>query len=309
VELFYIGNIVKAKTNNSKNKVKTAVGRVRHGVKMAVVPHKKNEYRPHLVRFYGLVILVLAVLSIQLGYNGIRTGDVLGVEAKITVTELLNQTNDARQDAGMKPLNLNEKLSKAAFLKANDMLAKQYWAHTSPDGTRPWKWFADVGYNYDEAGENLAKGFSTTDGVITAWLDSPEHRANIENNRYEDVGFAVVDGRLMGSPTTLVVALYAQPADKNVAGVNSVAEASQTGQTNLLTQFAVALQSITPALAFGLALITIGVVISSYAHAYRHKLSKSLRQTWYRHHHGLLKALGLAAFAMTLIFFYGGGQI
>jgi hypothetical protein len=300
---------VKAKTNNSKKQVKSVVGHVKHGVKMAVVPHKKNGYRPHFVRIYGLGILVLAVLGMQLGYNGMKTGDVLGVESNITVTKLFNQTNDARRDAGLKPLNLNEKLNRAAFLKANDMLTDQYWSHTSPSGVEPWKWFADVGYNYDEAGENLAKGFSTAEAVNTAWLDSPEHKANIVNSRYEDVGFSVVSGQLMGKPTTLVVALYAEPADKSVAGEMSGSGASEIKQTDLLTRFAVALRSITPAMAVGLALITIGVVVSTFAHAYRHKLAKSFRQTWYRHHHGLLKALGLTAFAVTLIFFYSGGQI
>lgn len=283
--------------------------RVKHGVKMAVVPHRKNGYRPHLVRVYGLFVMVLVIFGLQLGYNGIKTGDVLGVEANITITTLFNQTNVARQEVGEKPLKLNDKLNKAAFLKARDMLSKQYWSHTAPDGAAPWKWFTDAGYNYNEAGENLAKGFSTTSAIITAWLNSPEHKANVIKSNYQDVGFAVVSGKLAGKTTSLVVALYAEPAEKNSEEAGSIAGASQTAQANILTQFMIAVQSITPAVAIGLTLITMGIVVSTLAHTYRHRLAKSIKQTWYRHHHGLLKALGLAGLAIVTIFLYGGGQI
>jgi len=300
---------VKAKTNNSKTKVKSAVKHVQHAVKLAVVPHKKNGYRPHLIRFYGLLTLIIVVVGLQLGYNGAKTGDVLGLESNISITSLLNQTNVSRQEIGLKPLILNEKLNQAAYLKAQDMFFNQYWAHNSPAGIEPWKWFGDVGYNYNEAGENLAKNFTSTNAVMTAWLNSPEHKANIIKSSYEDMGFAVVSGELNKKPTSLVVALYGMPAEKAVDGAStSFSEASSTGQANILTQFAVAAQSITPAVIWGLVLIVIAMAVSSFAHVYRYKLSKSLRKSWYRHH-GLIKTIGLASLGIAVIFLYGGGQI
>lgn len=307
-QLFYSDSIVKTKTKSSKKQI-TAAGRVKRGMKLAIVPHENNGYRPHLIRFYGLVIMILAVFSLQLGYNGLKTGDVLGTEANITVTGLFNQTNVAREQNGVKPLNLNEKLNHAAFLKAKDMLSRQYWSHTSPDGVEPWKWFADAGYNYNEAGENLAKGFSTTSAIITAWLNSPEHKANIIKSNYRDVGFAVVSGKLSDRSTTIVVALYAEPAEKDIEGASVVSEALQDNNTNILAQFAIALQSITPAVTVGLVIISFSAIVSTMAHAYRHRLKKSIKQSWYRHHHGLLKTLGLIGLAVVMIFLYGGGQI
>lgn len=308
--MFYISNIVKAKTKTAKKQINKTAKHVKRGVKLAVVPHKKNGYRPHLVRVYGLLAMIIVVFSMQLGYNGAKTGNVLGTESNITATSLYNQTNIARQEAGLKSLSLSDELNKAAFMKAQDMFSKQYWAHNAPDGTQPWKWFADVGYNYDEAGENLAKGFSSTNAVMTAWLNSPEHKANITKNTYKDVGFAVVSGKLSGGFTTIVVALYATPADKRVSNVlSSVSEASPNNQASILTQFAIALQSVTPAVMAGLTLITISILVSGFAHTYRHKLSKSLKQSWYRHHHGLIKSLGLASLALIIILLYGGGQI
>ena len=136
---------------------------------MAIVPHHKNGYRPHLIRGYGLVALAFAVIGVQLGYNGATTGNVLGLQSDITINTLFDQTNQARVSAGVAPLLLNDHLNQAAYMKAQDMFAKQYWDHIAPDGTQPWKWFGDAGYNYDEAGENLAKGFTATDAVVTAW--------------------------------------------------------------------------------------------------------------------------------------------
>ena len=47
-------------------------------------------------------------------------------------------------------------LSAADDEKADDMAAKSYFAHTSPEGIDPWHWFAQVGYKFTYAGENLA---------------------------------------------------------------------------------------------------------------------------------------------------------
>lgn len=300
---------MKAKTNKSKKQIKSVVKSVKHDAKLIVVPHKKNGYRPHLIRFSGLVAILIAVIGMQLGYNSAKTGNVLGVESNITITSLFNQTNAYRQEIGVGKLKLNDKLDKAAYLKAQDMFAKQYWSHVSPDGTQPWKWFSDAGYNYNEAGENLAKNFTSTNGVMTAWLNSPEHKANILKSEYQDVGFAIVSGEIDKKPISLVVALYGMPAESAVAGAEtSFSQASQTSQTNILTQFAIATQSITPAVMGGLTIIALSIVVAAFAHAYRRKLPKSLRQSWYRHH-GLFKVAGLASLGLVIIFMYGGGQI
>ena len=281
---------------------------------MAIVPHHKNGYRPHLIRGYGLVALAFAVIGVQLGYNGATTGNVLGLQSDITINTLFDQTNQARVSAGVAPLLLNDHLNQAAYMKAQDMFAKQYWDHIAPDGTQPWKWFGDAGYNYDEAGENLAKGFTATDAVVTAWLNSPEHKANLLRDSYQDVGFAVVSGDLNNEPTVLVVALYGKPA---TVAVETVAQpvmppvadvATSNGKINVLTQFAVALQSITPAAIAGLVLILIAIIVALLAHAYRRRLPKPIRLSW-RRHHGLYKVMVLISFSLVVVLMYGGGQI
>jgi len=276
---------------------------------MAIIPHKKNGYRPHLVRGYGLVAIAFVVIGLQFGYNGAKTGNVLGRESNITIESLLAQTNKERSDAGQLPLNLDNKLIKAAYLKAQDMFDRQYWAHNAPDGTEPWKWFGDVGYNYDMAGENLAKNFTSSNAVMTAWMNSPEHKANVLKGDYQDVGFAIVSGELDGQPASIVVALYGLSAQSAVANIQkSVVSAVTTERANILTQFAISIQSATPAVMGGLALLMLGMFVSVSAHAHRRKLPKVLRESWYRHH-GLYKAIGLMSFSLVVIFLYGGGQI
>jgi len=297
------------KIKNKKKLVKSLFKSIGYVFKMMFIPHRNNDYRPHIIRRYGLIVAIFIIAGLQFGYNSAKTGDILGRQSDITINSLLAQTNQSRAQIGEISLKLNDKLNEAAYLKAQDMFADQYWAHDAPDGTEPWKWLGDVGYNYNEAGENLAKNFTSTSAVMTAWLDSPEHKANVLKDGYQDVGFAVVSGELDGEPTSLVVALYGSPAKSAVAGVQkSFTGAVTTGQVNILTQFAIAFQSITPAVIVGLALIALSVFVAVLAHAHRRKLPKALRQSWYRHH-GLYKAIGLASLSLVVIFLYSGGQI
>jgi len=292
-----------------KKQKKSFLQLTKHHVRMAIVPHKKNDYRPHLIRRYGLVAIVFVVAGLQFGYNAATTGSVLGRESTVTIGSLLDETNKARSNDGEPALGLNKQLSQAAYLKAQDMFAKQYWAHNAPDGTQPWKWFGDVKYNYAEAGENLAKNFSTSGTVVSAWLASPAHRANVLKSDYKDVGFAVVDGVLNNKQTSLVVAMYGQPAESAVAGAETKFSQPPVAMAiSPIAQFGLALQSIGPAALGGLVLIALAAGVALAAHAYRRKLPKTLRQSWYRHH-GLYKAAGMMSLGVMVIFLSGGGQI
>jgi len=127
---------------------------------------------------------------------------------------LLADTNLQRRSSGEADLHLNGQLTAAAEAKAEDMAAKDYWAHVSPSGEQPWDFISQSGYSYRGAGENLAYGFSSLDDVITGWMNSASHRANMLNSAFYDVGFAVlaVDNFRNSGPATLVVAEYGIPA-------------------------------------------------------------------------------------------------
>ena len=295
-----------------KSKKRTPLNhRVKHHVKMAIVPHKGNQFRPHMVRWYGLTVLLVLVTFSLFNSNLSASGSILGVKAPITPVELLNDTNHQRYQYNRPGLTYNNALSKAAFLKAQSMFDQQYWAHIAPDGTTPWHWFAKVNYNYAYAGENLAKNFASADAAIAAWMASPEHRSNILSQNYTDVGFAVVDGRLNGRVTTLIVALYGEPADApQVAGAAAIGQttAPVLGGISPMAQFGVALQSMNSAVLSSFMLLVFVAFVALASYAYRRRLPKSIRQSW-RYHQSLYKAASLTVVAVALVTLYSGGQI
>lgn len=320
--LLYCNYTVKTKQKQVKKPIQarsktarpvTVRAKVSRHAKRVFVPHKENGYRPHLIRAHGLIaVLIIAVLA-QVVYSVTTVGNlqVLGRTSNIETVELLADTNKEREAQGLGDLIINDQLSQAAFLKAQDMLANNYWAHTSPSGVAPWKWFGDVGYNYSTAGENLAKNYPTATATVQAWMNSPTHRENILNDSYVDVGFAVVDGTIDGRATTLVVAMYGAPvtfsAVQGEALPVSFAAPAQQG-SNPLEFFGSALQSLSPVTIMILALLAVVAIVGVVAHHYRNKLPKAWKKSW-RVHHGMYTFVGTLVLGVLIIVASGGGQV
>lgn len=186
--------------------------RIGDGILDLTVPHHRNNHRPYLIRSSGLLFFLAVILLSQTVANiSAGNGRVLGFATEISVSEIINLTNQERANDGLNQLKENNNLDRAARLKASDMFSKDYWAHYAPDGTSPWYFFSLVGYKYSTAGENLARDFATSGGVVSAWMASEGHRANILNSSYTEIGVAVVNGNLEGEDTTLVVQLFGRP--------------------------------------------------------------------------------------------------
>ncbi len=176
----------------------------------AFIPHPGKKKRAGLLSPKALFLYTLFLVLVLFAFKFIPSvaPGVLGYASDIHVENLLEYTNERRAESGLKPLKLNNDLSKAAYAKAEDMFEKDYWAHVAPDGTQPWDFILGAGYDYTHAGENLAKNFNGSKEVVEAWYRSDSHRANLLNENYEDIGFAVVDGVLDGYETTLVVQTF-----------------------------------------------------------------------------------------------------
>ena len=174
------------------------------------LPHHNNNHKAHAIKSYSLIGLSLLFVLLQgvMNFVLINKPDVLGYSANISPERIIELTNNERSKLGLGTLKENGLLSEAARQKAGDMYAFNYWAHNSPSGRTPWTFFSDVGYKYQYAGENLARDFKDSDSVIVAWMNSPSHRENIVNGKYQEIGIAVVDGKLQGTETTLVVQLF-----------------------------------------------------------------------------------------------------
>ncbi len=128
--------------------------------------------------------------------------------SEITPQNLIKLTNQERIKNNLKPLKINNLLYKAAQNKANDLLEKQYFSHTSPQGKKFIEWIKEAGYNYIYAGENLAMDFVTAEGVIKAWMKSPSHRDNILSPYYDEIAIAVQKGNFQKRPTIIIAQIF-----------------------------------------------------------------------------------------------------
>jgi uncharacterized protein YkwD len=131
----------------------------------------------------------------------------------LTVQGVIEHTNYQRAiNGGLPALTENLFLDRDAQLKLDDMFNKQYFEHVSPSGVGPADLAATVGYQYVVVGENLALGdFEGDAGVVTAWMNSPGHRANILNTHYQEIGVAVGQGVYEGRKTWLAVQSFGMP--------------------------------------------------------------------------------------------------
>lgn len=141
---------------------------------------------------------------------------VLAYASNLSQNELLLATNTARADNNQKPLKINSALTQAAQSKANDMALRNYWSHNTPGGNPPWVFVSAANYQYDKIGENLAAGFTDSQATINGWMASPEHRDNMLDRAYNEVGFGYANNPNYTStgntgPMTIVVAFYGQP--------------------------------------------------------------------------------------------------
>ncbi|HWS41977.1 MAG TPA: SafA/ExsA family spore coat assembly protein [Pseudoflavonifractor sp.] len=106
--------------------------------------------------------------------------------------EVVRLVNVARAQNGLAPLTTNWELSRVARYKSQDMVDKHYFSHTSPTYGTPFQMMKAFGLTYRTAGENIAYGQRTPQEVVTAWMNSSGHRANILNASYTQIGVGYV---------------------------------------------------------------------------------------------------------------------
>jgi uncharacterized protein YkwD len=107
--------------------------------------------------------------------------------------------NEERAQNGREPLVLNTHLEEAAESHGREMIADNYFAHVSPAGLTPVDRVRRAGYIPSSEvgyviGENLAWGtltLSTPAAIVNAWINSPEHLANILEGSYRETGIDV----------------------------------------------------------------------------------------------------------------------
>jgi|GEM_PF-6240894 len=184
-------------------------------LKNLFIPTAENQYTPFFSTKAALVILTLWIFV----FNGATSAILDSYEVyadTLSSNRIIELTNRERQKRGLGRLESNALLTSAAYAKANNMFREQYWDHFGPNDESPWQFIEAAGYEYSYAGENLGKGFSTSEGLHQAWMASPTHKKNIISADYSDIGVAVVSGTLQGENVILVVQMFGRPKEESV---------------------------------------------------------------------------------------------
>lgn len=203
--------------------------RLSHNLRHFLTPHHTNNFRARTLHNPGILFIIGLFLTFNLVVRSFDSSPyhILGFTSSVTIDEVVQLTNNQRITSGLPVLKYSEALADAARRKADNMLTEDYWAHNSPSGISPWHWFAQAGYSYLHAGENLAKDFGNTDRMMNAWMNSPTHKENIINQNYQEIGVAVVPGILQGQETVLVVQLFGAPATSATPAVSQLEPSTQ----------------------------------------------------------------------------------
>src|SRR3989338_531090 len=175
---------------------------------------KKDDDRPYAIggRAGPFPVLIIGVFGLSLvDHSLLRSGSFAAVISSV----LVDLTNGDRGAGSLGGLAISPVLTVAAQAKADDMAAKGYFAHVSPEGKDPWYWFRQQGYTFLYAGENLAVDFSDSIDVERAWMNSPTHRANILNGNFTQIGIATAQGTYQGRSTTFVVQMFGTPSTQS----------------------------------------------------------------------------------------------
>ena len=131
--------------------------------------------------------------------SSIYVGDVIYISQNtnndITTTslssyekEVVRLVNEIRVSNGLNKLKISEELSNVARIKSQDMKDNNYFAHESPTYGSPFDMMRKFNISYRAAAENIAKGQSTPQRVVDAWMNSQGHRKNILNSSYTHIG-------------------------------------------------------------------------------------------------------------------------
>ena len=182
---------------------------LKNNLRQFFLPCEENGGRARIFSGNFLLFFLIGIAVLKIGFAlFLHSFSGNPFYADITKTALIDLANYERSRSNLPPLAENPVLNQAAYMKALDMAQGGYFNHVSPSGVNPWHWFSKAGYNYRYAGENLAIGFLDSGEVQKAWTASPTHHANIINNKYQEIGIAVLKANFQGNPATIVVQMF-----------------------------------------------------------------------------------------------------
>jgi uncharacterized protein YkwD len=155
-------------------------------------------------RLRRLVVPALAVCSLAVtAAPAAASPCASGASARSTTLCLINAERSAH---GVRPLRLDQRLSRASLRHSRDMVAHRYFAHDSRNGSAFSARIASTGWMSGRrswnVGENLAWGsgtLATPRAIVAAWMHSAGHRHNILQARFHVIGIGIGAGAPTGN--------------------------------------------------------------------------------------------------------------
>ena len=132
-------------------------------------------------------------------------GNISGLNAQERL--LFNLVNSERASRGLKPLQLDSRLTYLARLKSQDMINHNYFAHQSPTYGSAGDMIRRAGIPFTLAAENIGVGGSVN-AIFSAFMNSSGHRNKILGSRYTHTGIGIIYQPGRGY---LVTQLFIQP--------------------------------------------------------------------------------------------------
>lgn len=179
------------------------------------IPNQGNNYHAHSVRHKTLAFVGIITITLKISLTATLFFLYPSVAefSQITSQSMFNLTNQAREENDLTKLKPSSELDLAARMHANDMIANNYFDHTSPFGKKFTNWIIQANYYYQVVGENLAIDFRDAESIQQALMDSPAHQENILNQEFDEIGLAVIEGKINNKKTTVLVEMFGKRTD------------------------------------------------------------------------------------------------
>ena len=172
---------------------------------------KISRFKPGILVVF-IIFILIEVISFATYKNAVlgqieQNNTISAMKVKIELEEVilsdeeqrtLDLINEYRVQNGLNELKPFSDLQDVAKLKAEDLVNNEYFSHTSATLGTPFEMLKDNDVTYKIAGENLA-GSTTPEKAVEAWINSPSHRENILEERFEYTGIYVIDSPVYGS--------------------------------------------------------------------------------------------------------------
>ena len=141
----------------------------------------------------ALLLLVLALMTTSLACSDATAVPDCTADMEAEVCAVFQLVNQERVSRGLAPYGWSSELAVASQRHAEDMVAQDYFSHTSLDGREFGDRAVDANYDGSPRGENIAAGQQSAESVMDSWMNSEGHRNNILSTSSNEIGIGLHD--------------------------------------------------------------------------------------------------------------------